>query len=84
MSTRVHILKAKAEFDQHNQEHGCTAAYLRPDGEPPCLVRQQLWKAYASGPDSAAGLWGIEPGDAAKVTEQYAWQTALLGQRVVA
>jgi hypothetical protein len=29
-----------------------------------------------------AARWGTEPGDAARVAEQYAWQTALLGQRV--
>jgi hypothetical protein len=84
MSTRVDILKAKAAFDEHNQQHGCAAAYLRADGEAPCPVRQQLWQAYASGPRSAAGRWAIEPGDAAKVTAQYAWQTELLGQRVMA
>lgn len=82
MSTRVDIIKAKAEFDQHNQQHGCTAAYLRADNESQCPVRQQLWKAYAGGPQSAAGLWAAEPGDAARVTEQYAWQTDLLNQRV--
>jgi hypothetical protein len=82
MSTRVDILAAKAAFDQHTQQHGCTAAYLRADGELPCPERQALWQAYASGPRSAAGLWAIEPGDAAKVAAQYAWQTELLGQRV--
>ena len=80
MSTRVDILKAKADFDEHNQEHGCQPAYLRPDGEPPCPVRQALWAGY----QGTAGQWGAEPGDAAKVTAQYAWQTALLDQRVLA
>lgn len=79
MSTRVDILADKAAFDEHNQEHGCQPAYLR-DGAPPCPVRQALWQAY----QRTAGQWGTEPGDAAKVTAQYAWQTELLGQRVTA
>lgn len=80
MSTRVDILARKAEFDEHNQEHGCQPAYLRPDGVPPCPARQALWQAY----QATAGSWGTEAGDAAKVTAQYAWQTELLGQRVAA
>lgn len=80
MSTRVDILAGKAAFDEHSQQHGCQSAYLRPDGEPPCPVRQALWRAHM---DTAA-KWGTEPGDPAKVTAQYAWQTELLGQRVTA
>lgn len=80
MSTRVDIMAAKAEFDEHNQQHGCVAAYLRPDTEAQCPVRVQLWAAYMD----VTNRWAIEPGDAAKVTEQYAWQTELLGQRMMA
>jgi hypothetical protein len=77
MSTRVDILAAKAAFNDHQAEHKCVPAYLRP-GTVACAVRVALWNAYMA----TAASWGTEPGDAAKVTEQYAWQTALLGQHV--
>jgi hypothetical protein len=78
MSTRVDILAAKATFEAHAAQHKCTAAYLRTNGQAPCAERAALWAAYMG----TAGRWADEPGDAAKVTEQYAWQTALLGQHV--
>jgi hypothetical protein len=80
MSTRVDILAAKAEFNDHQAAHKCVPAYLRPDTVAQCPLRVKLWLAYMD----TARLWGIEPGDKAKVTEQYAWQTALLGQNVMA
>ena len=46
----------------------------------PCVDRVALHLAYMA----VANRWGTEPGDPAKVTAQYAWQTALLGQRVSA
>jgi hypothetical protein len=78
MSTRVDILAAKARFEDHQAAHKCVPAYLRPDTAEPCTERVVLWRAYM---DTAA-RWGTEPGDAARVTGQYAWQTALLGQHV--
>lgn len=82
MSTRVDILAAKGEFDDHVRAHGCKPAALLRAGEQDqrCTERVAQWQAYLA----VVGRWGTEPGDAAKVTEQYAWQTALLGQRVAA
>jgi hypothetical protein len=77
MSTRVDILAAKAEYSEHVEAHGCQPAYLR-QGTEPCAERVARWRAYMG----TAARWGTEPGDAARVAEQYAWQTALLGQRV--
>jgi hypothetical protein len=80
MSTRVDINASKGTFDEHVAQHHCRpAAMLGPD-EPRCLVRVRLWQDYMA----VVGKWGTEPGDAAKVTAQYAWQTELLGQRVTA
>lgn len=80
MSTRVDILAAKAAYDDHNAEHKCAPAYLRSSSLAACPVRTRLWRLYMA----CAGNWGIQPTDAARVAEQYAWQTALLGQRVAA
>jgi hypothetical protein len=78
MSTRVDILTAKAALDEHQSAHHCRPAYLETDPARRCADRVALWLAYM---DTAA-RWGAEPGDPARVREQHAAQTALLGQRV--
>jgi hypothetical protein len=80
VSTRVDILVAKAALDDHQAAHHCRPAYLETDPARRCPERVRLWRAWL---DTAA-RWGTEPGDAARVRDQYAAQTALLGQRVAA
>ena len=80
MSTRVDILAAKGEFDEHVSAHHCKPAALLRAGEQDqrCTQRVVLWQAYMA----VVARWGLDSGDAERVREQYAWQTSLLGQRV--
>jgi len=80
MSTRVDILAAKSKVDEHVAQHHCKpAALLRADEQGQrCAERVVLWQQYMA----VTARWGLDKDDAERVREQYAWQTALLGQRV--
>jgi hypothetical protein len=76
MSTRLDIIRAKAAFDDHVSAHKCRSAGFLDAGERPCEERVALWLDY----QDTAGRWGTEAGDAQRVTEQYAAQSASISQ----
>jgi hypothetical protein len=76
MSTRLDILAAKAEFDDHVGAHKCRAQFATAEPGPRCDKRVALWLAYMD----VAGRWGTEDTDAARVAESYAWHTAILDE----
>lgn len=66
MSTRLDILAAKGQFEDHISEHKCRIGQ--------CGERKALWLAY----QDTAARWGQEPTDAARNREAYAWQDRIL------
>lgn len=77
MSTRVDILAAKQDFEDHVGEHKCRPFQTAVEnGQEGCQVRVDLWLKYMD----TAGRWGQEATDSKRVSEQYAWQDQLLGK----
>lgn len=70
MSTRLDILDAKADHEDHQARHHC----ITGDG---CAVRVGLWKRYMD----TAQRWGLDADDAERVREAYAWHTVILNSR---
>ena len=76
MSTRVDILAAKGDFEDHVAEHKCRAQYSTVPAQPRCDKRIELWQRYMR----VAGAWGLDATDADRLRELYGWQDRILNE----